>query len=330
MKNILEKLFEHKILTQQEAAQVMHTIAKGEASNTCIAALLAAYNMRTITTQELLGFTDAIYTYCQNIEVNIPTIDVCGTGGDGKNSFNISTLAAIAISAYGVPVTKHGNYGASSASGSSTVLEALGYNFSNNNSTCLKQLEATNFTYLHAPLFHNCLKYVAPVRKALGTKTFFNMLGPLLNPVKTAKHFNGVYHCKVLTIYQAFLQAKQKQYFIYHSHNGYDEITLTDNVYCYTNNQNFTLTPNIFIPNNLHQNHAKGGTTAAHAATLFIQIIKGVAPIEKIKIVAVNAAVAIAFFNGNKNYLNYYNNILMLFKTGKVATHFQKIIDGSK
>jgi anthranilate phosphoribosyltransferase len=330
MKIILKKLLAKEILTEVEAADTMHIIAKGMAKETEISALLEGYNLRKITNAELTGFIKTILSYCSVIEVNKPTIDVCGTGGDGKNSFNISTLAAIAISAFGLPVTKHGNYGASAASGSSTVLEALGYNFTNNADTCKAQLEATNFTYFHAPLFHSCLKHVAPVRKAIGTKTFFNMLGPLLNPVQTAHHFNGVYHCNILPIYETYLKEKKSGYFVFHSHNGYDEITLTDDVYCYTNNKNYTLKPTDFITEALPEKAPLGGENIKEATSLFKDIINGKAAAEKIAIVAANAAQAISFFKNDDNQKHYYNQITAQFIDGSIAKHFQKIIDASK
>jgi anthranilate phosphoribosyltransferase len=332
MKDILEKLAYNTILSRTETASLMQTMATGNANDNDIKALLEAYNKRMITPEEMQGFMDVLLGLCINISIEKPTIDVCGTGGDGKNTFNISTISSIVLSAMGYAVTKHGNHGVSSVSGSSTVLELLGYTFTNNVEKLQKQLEATNYMYLHAPLFHSSLKHVAPVRKAMGVKTFFNMLGPLVNPVQTAYQCSGVYNNEVLTLYKSVLSATAKNFYVYHSSTGYDEITLTDDVVLHTKtaatltiNNNYFKVP-ILMPNDLF-----GGDTKEEAATQFTQIIMGKGSPAQNHVIAANVSVAASLFtDAGYSMHDVFNKAVHMLTQGEVATHFQKIIDYAK
>ena len=182
MKDILNRLINHEQLDKEEARAVLVAISKGEYNPSQIAAFLTVFMMRSIGIQELEGFRDALLELCLPLELEgRNTIDLCGTGGDGKNTFNISTLSSFVTAGAGVLVTKHGNYGVSSISGSSNVLEALGVKFSNERDFLLNCLDQAGICILHAPLFHPAMKQVAPIRRELGVKTF---LFPQLNKLK--------------------------------------------------------------------------------------------------------------------------------------------------
>src|SRR4029079_18392796 len=221
MKKILSFLFEHKNLSREQAKEVLINISKNVYSDTEIAAFITVYLMRTITIDELQGFRDALLELCIPVDLGGQEVmDIVGTGGDGKNTFNISTLSCFIVAGTGNKVAKHGNYGASSISGSSNVMENLGYTFSNNNDVLNEQLERSNICFLHAPLFHPALKVVAPIRKNLGIRTFFNMLGPLVNPANPGYQLIGVFSLEMARIYNYLLQQTDKDFTIIHGLDG--------------------------------------------------------------------------------------------------------------
>src|SRR5690606_1810880 len=228
MKKILAHLFEFKTFTRSEAYEILTHIASGKYNPSQIAAFMTAYGMRSIRVEELEGFRDAMYDLCLQLEFpGYQLIDLCGTGGDGKNTFNISTLASFVVAGAGYPVAKHGNYGVSSGCGSSNVMEYLGYKFTNDENRIKRQLETANICFLHAPLFHPAMKTVAPIRRELGVKTFFNMLGPLTNPADPAYQSVGVFSLELARLYGYLLQKSSKGYTIIYALDGYDEISLT-------------------------------------------------------------------------------------------------------
>src|ERR1700742_531519 len=183
MKKILQFLFEHKSLSREQARDVLTRIARGEFNESELASFITVFLMRSITIDELQGFRDALLDLCVRVDLNgHATIDIVGTGGDGKNTFNISTLACFIVAGTGQKVAKHGNYGASTISGASNVMEQLGYKFKNDNGRLKKEVDEAGICFLHAPMFHPALKTVGPIRKQLGVRTFFNMLGPMVNP----------------------------------------------------------------------------------------------------------------------------------------------------
>lgn len=212
MKKILNKLFEHQRLTREEAYETLTEITRGEVNEAQMAAFLTVYLMRSISVEELDGFRQALLDLCIPLEVaDYQTIDLCGTGGDGKNTFNISTLASFVVAGAGGRVVKHGNYGVSSVCGSSNVLESLGYRFKNDSDALRHELDEAGICFLHAPMFHPALKNVGPVRKALGIKTFFNMLGPLVNPARPNCQLTGVFSLELQRIYGYLLQSSMAQ-----------------------------------------------------------------------------------------------------------------------
>src|SRR5687768_15522479 len=234
MKKILQYLFEHKTLTREMAKEVLVNIGKGIYNEHEVTAFMTIYLMRSITIAELEGFRDALLELCVSVDLNgYETMDIVGTGGDGKNTFNISTLSCFVVAGTGQKVAKHGNYGATSISGASNVMELLGYQLKNHPDKLKREIEESNFCFLHAPLFHPALKAVGPIRKNLGIRTFFNMLGPMVNPAAPAFQLVGVYNLEMARIYNYLLQQSmtaadgtRKAFAIIHSLDGYDEISL--------------------------------------------------------------------------------------------------------
>ncbi|MCK4745431.1 MAG: anthranilate phosphoribosyltransferase, partial [Bacteroidales bacterium] len=228
MKEILNYLYEHKTLDRNMAKKVLTNIAKGIYNHSQIASFLSVYLMRSITVEELSGFRDALLDLCIPVDLSgFDAVDLCGTGGDGKDTFNISTLTTFVVAGAGAKVAKHGNYGVSSACGSSNLMEYAGYRFSNDVSKLKSEIDKAGICFLHAPLFNPAMKNVAPVRKELGMKTFFNMLGPMVNPSFPSKQMVGVYSLELARIYAYLYQSTNKQYAIIHSLDGYDEVSLT-------------------------------------------------------------------------------------------------------
>lgn len=294
MKAILNYLFEHKTLTKSEAKEVLTNIAKGMYSNSEMAAFISVYLMRSITVDELSGFRDALLELC--IPVNLKdydTIDLCGTGGDGKNTFNISTLTSFVVAGAGGKVAKHGNYGVSSSCGSSNVMEYLGYKFSTDEAKLRQEIETCGICFIHAPLFNPAMKNIAPVRRELKVKTFFNMLGPMVNPSFPKKQMVGVYSLELARLYNYLYQQTDKQYAIVHSLDGYDEISLTGNFRMITNKIDA-----IFSPDNLGLQAVKaeeigGGDTVAEAADIFINILEGKGTDAQNRVVLANSSLAL-------------------------------------
>ena len=290
----MSSLLAHQKLSKNEAYNTLLKIGKGDFNHSQIAAFLTIFLMRKISTEELEGFQQALLDLCIQIDFSdYTTIDLCGTGGDSKNTFNISTLAAFVVAGAGYKVAKHGNYGVSSTCGSSNVLEYLGYTFTNNQDELQKQLETANFCMMHAPLFHPAMKNVAPVRKELGVKTFFNMLGPLVNPCKPNNQLIGVYNLEIARIYNYILQKSNKNFVIVHSLDGYDEISLTGSFKKITNtNETLLNTEQIGFPTH-HPTAIFGGKTIQDAATIFVKVLKNEGTQEQQNVVLANAAHAI-------------------------------------
>ncbi|MCS6824894.1 MAG: anthranilate phosphoribosyltransferase, partial [Cytophagaceae bacterium] len=210
MKQVLSYLHEHKSLSYEQAKEVLIRIGKGEVNSAHISAFISVYLMRSITLDELCGFRDALLELCVPADLKeFDPMDVCGTGGDGKDTFNISTCASFVVAASGIAVAKHGNHGVSSSVGSSTIMEYFGYKFTNDIDVLKKQLEHCNICFMHAPLFHPAMKHVAPIRKELGLKTFFNMLGPLVNPATPQTQMSGVFSLELLRLYGYLFQQSQ-------------------------------------------------------------------------------------------------------------------------
>ena len=249
--------------------------------------------MRSISVEELAGFREALLDLCIKVDLDgLPAIDLCGTGGDGKNTFNISTLASFVAAGAGAKVAKHGNYGVSSVCGSSNVMEHLGYTFKNDPGQLRKEINETGICFLHAPLFHPAMKNVAPVRRALGIKTFFNMLGPLVNPAFPSAQCTGVFSLELGRIYRYLLQETNRKFAILHTLGGYDEVSLTDRAAHLTNNDEGMLTPDEF-GGSVAPEAIYGGETVEEAAKIFVEVLEGNGTKAQNRVVTANAALAL-------------------------------------
>ena len=295
MKKILQYLFEHKALSREQAKDVLTRIARGEFNDSELAAFITVYLMRSITIDELQGFRDALLELCVRVDLDgEETIDIVGTGGDGKNTFNISTLSCFIVAGTGRhKVTKHGNYGASSISGASNVMEQLGYRFKNEQGRLRQEVEEAGICFLHAPLFHPALKTVGPIRKALGIRTFFNMLGPMVNPAFPATQLVGVYNLEMARIYNYLLQQTGGRFTIIHSLDGYDEISLTGDTKVITNTGERIATPEELGKRMVNATDIYGGNTVEESAKLFVKILKGEGSWAQSAVVLANSAMAL-------------------------------------
>jgi anthranilate phosphoribosyltransferase len=299
MKTILNKLIGHQILDREESRIVLKEIAAGTYNTSQIAAFLTVYMMRSVTTEELEGFRDALLELCNAVDLSeYNAIDLCGTGGDGKNTFNISTLASFVCAGAGIPVTKHGNYGVSSTCGSSNVLEFLGIRFSADAGFLKKSLDQAGICILHAPLFHPAMKEVAPIRSDLGVKTFFNMLGPMVNPASPKYQMVGVFNLELARMYSYLYQNTDKTYSILHGLDGYDEITLTGPAKVLGNAFESVLNPEDFGLSKIRPEAIQGGDSIEKAAQIFIDVLQGRGTIAQQNVVCVNAGIAISTATG--------------------------------
>jgi anthranilate phosphoribosyltransferase len=251
--------------------------------------------MRSISVEELDGFREALLELCLPLDFSAyNTIDLCGTGGDGKDTFNISTLSSFVTAGAGVKVAKHGNYGVSSSCGSSNVLEFLGIKFTNNEEQLKKAIEEAGICVLHAPLFHPAMKNVAPIRKELGVKTFFNMLGPMVNPSFPKNQMVGVFNLELQRLYGYLYQNTDKNYSIVHALDGYDEISLTGNTKIISNTSETMLTPKDLKVDQIEQRDIFGGDTVKSSAKIFVDVINGNGTEAQNNVVCANAGLAIA------------------------------------
>ena len=297
MKELLSYLFEYKKLTIEEAEAVLLEIAEGKYSDAEIAAFITVFNMRTISIDELAGFRNALLKTCLSVDLSdFNTIDLCGTGGDGKDTFNISTLSAFVIAGAGASVAKHGNYAASSGCGSSNVMEYLGYKSSNNHDKLRKELDQCGITFLHAPLFNPGLKNVAPVRRALRLKTFFNMLGPLVNPGKPQNQIVGVFSLELARMYNYLYQKSNVNYCIIHSLDGYDEISLTGDFKALTNNSDRMYSPFDLGMATFKPEELAGSGDVPGTAAIFKSVITGKGTLAQNSVVIANSAMALATY----------------------------------
>ena len=303
MKKILNKLFEQQRLSKAEAKEVLIQIANEKYNASQMASFLTVFMMRPIAVDELSGFREALLELALKIDLSeFNTIDLCGTGGDGKNTFNISTLTSFIVAGTGAKVAKHGNYGVSSVSGSSNMLEYLGYSFTNKEDVLKTQIEKANICFLHAPLFHPAMKAVGPVRKELGLKTFFNMLGPLVNPSNPQNQLVGVFNMEVARIYNYLLQETSKNYGIIYSLGGYDEISLTSPFKLFTRENEQIISPEELGLRTLKQSEIYGGKSIKEAAKIFVSILDGKGTVAQNSTVLANAAFALKLMDKTKTF----------------------------
>ena len=330
MKEILNRLINQESISSEEAKQVLVNISKGAYNENQIASFLTVFMMRSITIEELRGFRDALLDLCIPVEISeYNAIDLCGTGGDGKNTFNISTLASFVTAGAGVNVAKHGNYGVSSASGSSNVMEALGIKFSNDVDFLKLSLDKAGICVLHAPLFHPAMKNVAPIRKALGVKTFFNMLGPMVNPSFPKNQMVGVFNLELLRLYGYLYQNSQKNYSIVHALDGYDEISLTGKTKIVSNIRDSLLEPKDIGVQQIKQQDIFGGDSVKEAADIFEAIIEGKGTSAQNNVVCANAGLAISTVK-KISHKEGFELAMESLMTGKAKQSLKSLIDLSK
>ena len=326
MKATLNELFEHHSLSEPEAYNLMTTLVTSDVNDAHTAALLATFIMRDIGLSELKGFRNALLDLAVPFKAEGEIIDLCGTGGDGKNTFNISTLASFVVAAAGGRVVKHGNYGVSSVSGSSDVMEYLGYSFTNKNDELQKQLDSCGICFLHAPLFHPALKKVAHVRKQLGVKTFFNMLGPLVNPANPTFHFTGTYNLQLARLYHYLFQEQGDNYVIVHSLDGYDEISLTSPCKWYSSSEEFIFTATDWGLPQMKQELLFGGNSVKEAANIFITVLEGKGTEAQNTVVSANAAAALHCMAPEAAISGQMALAAEILLSGKALKTFKKLI----
>lgn len=301
MKEILIRLFAHEELTHDEAYALMRGITQGKYNDTQIASLLTVFQMRGVKVDELTGFRQAL------LETRIPVdfsdyspIDIVGTGGDGKNTFNISTCACFVVAGAGYAVAKHGNYGATSVSGASNVMEQHGVKFTTDETLLRRSLEACRMAYLHAPIFNPAMKHVAGVRKALQVRTLFNLLGPLINPCKPAYQLLGVADLAQMRLYTNTLQQLGIGFAVVNNLDGYDEISLTDEFKVMTNRYESIYRPSDLGFSFVRQEELSGGETPQEAARIFDDVLQNRATKAQTECVLINASFAIQAIEPDK------------------------------
>jgi anthranilate phosphoribosyltransferase len=303
MKEILEKLFNQQHLSKNEAKTILGEISEGKYNPYEISAFLTIFKMRNITVDELIGFRNCLQERCISVDLDeFDRVDLCGTGGDGKDTFNVSTLASFVVAGAGYKVAKHGNYGVSSTCGSSNIMEYLGYKFTDNQDQLKHQIDKSGICFLHAPLFHPVMKEVAPIRKKIGVRTFFNMLGPMVNPSFPKKQLVGVYSLQLQRYYKYIYEQENITYRVIHTLDGYDEISLTDTAKIITPEKEYLLNPTEIIGAKLNPVQLSGGANIKESAKLFLNILEGKGTVAQNAVVIANAAMAIDCYSTTQNY----------------------------
>ncbi|MEY4114404.1 MAG: hypothetical protein RLZ76_1097 [Bacteroidota bacterium] len=327
MKKVLNYLFDHRTLSREDARQILVSIGRGEYNEHELSAFMTVYLMRSITLDELMGFRDAL------LELSVPVdfqgkqiMDVVGTGGDGKNTFNISTLSCFIIAGAGYPVAKHGNYGASSISGASNLMERIGYKFKNDQDALRRELDAANMCFLHAPFFHPALKTVGPIRKNLKVRTFFNLLGPVVNPSKPAFQLIGVYNLEIARLYNYLLQSEHSSFAIVHSLDGYDEISLTADAKVITKEGENVYHPIALGKMVVRPDEIYGGETVDAAVEKFLNILQGKGTDAQNAVVCSNAASGLMLTGKFSDYASAFETAKESLLAGKANLALKNLI----
>lgn len=328
MKKILQSLFQQEYLSRARAKRILIEIAQEKFNSAHVAAFLTVFQMRPISTEELQGFQEALLELCLKVDLSdYDSVDLCGTGGDGKDTFNVSTLAAVVVAGAGYNVTKHGNYGVSSVCGSSNVLEQLGYQFTNKQDDLKRQLDQHQLCFLHAPLFHPAMKAVGAIRKDLSVRTFFNLLGPLVNPVQPKQQMVGVSNLEIVRLYQYVLQQTDKEFAIVHALDGYDEVSLTGAFKVITPESEALLTPQNIGQNQQQASDLAGGSTIEAAAKIFSNILEGKGTSAQNQVVCTNAGIAIQRFNPQKALVDCIQEAEEALLSQNAFQNFRKLIE---
>jgi len=327
MKKTLEYLFEGNTLSRTEAQQSLLEVGKGMHSEVEFASFLTVFKMRPVTSDELAGFRDAMAELCLVTDLSeYNPIDVVGTGGDGKNTFNISTLACFIIAGAGVNVAKHGNYAVSSTSGSSNLLEIMGYQFSNDPGKLKNDLDKSNFCFMHSPLFHPAMKHIAPVRRALKVQTFFNMLGPMINPSSPKYQVLGVNNTENFNHYKNVYETLDINFTVINSNDGYDEVSLTDSTRYAQKEKEGYFSPADFGFEKIHPETIYGGDSIEEAARIFMDILKGKGSPEQNNVVVANAAVGLNLVHPEKSLQECVEMAGESLKSGKALQKLKAVV----
>lgn len=331
MKEILYRMLSHEELTRQEMRDILVSITHEKYPTEQITALLTGLQMRGITVDELLGFRDGILETGVSAILDADRyIDIVGTGGDQKNTFNISTCACFVVAGAGYKVAKHGNVAATSVSGASNVIEGHGVKFTNDIDKLNRSINEAGIVYLHAPLFANAMKFVAPIRKHIGFPTIFNLLGPIVNPSQPKCQLLGVANLDQMRLYNNVYQKIGIDYGVVNSIDGYDEISLTSNFKVTTNNYE-----RIFSPSNLKFPVAMPGdicggelSTKEDAIKVFDSVLANEATSSQKNVVLANAAFAIQVYeSGQKDILECLDIARESLESGKAMQVLKKFIE---
>lgn len=327
MKKILNHLFENKTFSRAEAQKILTSIALGEFNTSQIAAFITAYGMRNITVAELQGFRDAMLDLCVKLNFSdYELVDLCGTGGDGKDTFNISTLASFIVAGAGHKVAKHGNYGVSSGCGSSNVMEYLGYTFTNEQDNLKRSLDTAGICFIHAPLFNPAMKIVAPIRKELGVKTFFNMLGPMVNPAQPKNQIVGVFSLELARLYAYLYQDTDKNYTILHAVDGFDEVSLTCDFKTFSKNGESLVTVADLGFAQIDEQEIKGGDTVESSAKIFVSVLNDECTDAQRNVVLCNAALAIQTIDNTKSFADCFYEAEASLMSKNALNSFKNLI----
>jgi anthranilate phosphoribosyltransferase len=327
MKKLLERLFNHDELSRQEAKQLMFEIAEEKYNELQLASLLTVFRMRPISMEEFAGFREALLELMVSVDYDRSSIiDMCGTGGDGKNTFNISTLASVVVAGAGYKVAKHGNAAISSVCGSSNVIQGLGYQFTNNPAIIAQQLDDYNISFMHAPLFHSALKPLGPVRRGLGVKTFFNMMGPLVNPARPKNQVAGVYSLELMPFYKYIMEEEGMQFSVVHALDGYDEISLTGATKITSEIGDKIHEPESFGSQQLTPSEIYGADTIEEAIKTFQLILDGNGSEAQNAVVLTNAALGIHTLNRDMEFADCYQEAKESLISGKADQNLKNLI----
>jgi len=328
MKQYLLKLISGETLERKETRQIMLNICQEQYNVQQIAALLMALQTRGVTVDELLGFRDGLLETGKYVNFeDYNTLDIVGTGGDGKNTFNISTCSAFVIAGAGYKVTKHGNGGSTSVSGASNVLQGHGVKFTDDINVLKKSLDEAGICYLHAPLFAYGMKFVGPTRKALAVPTCFNLLGPLVNPCHPKNSLHGTANQSQLRLYTNVHQKIGDNYGVITSYDGYDEISLTSGFKICTNNFEKVLTPVDLGLKYVKQEEIFGGATAEEAQKIFDAVLQGTATESQSNVVIANAAAGISLMDKNLSMADSIAVARESLTSGKALAAFKKFVE---
>ena len=327
MKKILNHLFENKSFTRAESKRILTAITRGDFNNSQIAAFITAFAMRNITVAELQGFRDAMLELCIKLDLSdYELVDLCGTGGDGKDTFNISTLASFVVAGAGYQVAKHGNYGVSSGCGSSNVMEHLGYKFTADKDELKRSLDRAGICFIHAPLFNPAMKIVAPIRKELGVKTFFNMLGPMVNPAQPKNQIVGVFSLELARLYAYLYQDTEKNYTIIHAVDGFDEISLTCDIKTFSNSGEALIKVSDLGFDLINEKDIAGGETVESSSAIFMNVLDGKGTDAQNNVVLCNAAMAIHTIKPALSFSDCYYEAEMSLVKGAALKSLKNLI----